>query len=269
VRILVAALLSWVRCAPAAPPPCAHGPREVAPGVTLERIAPSIAPALPIGDRCLTLVRIDPARHRPRLLTARRDGGQRAAPGWAADFDLIAVINASMFHDDLRSTGLMVDRGHVNNGRDNPRFGGYLAFDPVDPADPPLHAAGRDCPGFDLADLRARYRVVVQNYRLLDCAGGAIAWQDPKIYSSAAIGVDRDGRAVLLHVRAPYRMRDLSAMLAAPALRLRAMHYVEGGPEASLWVRGAVEAVGSFETGFVEDDGNRRFWDIPNVIGFE
>ena len=28
-----------------------------------------------------------------------------------------------------------------------------------------------------------------------------------------------------------------------------------------------LERVGSFETGFVERDDNRRFWDLPNVLG--
>ena len=40
-----------------------------------------------------------------------------------ANFDLLGVINASMFMPSLRSTGLMVDHGVVNNGLDNPKFG--------------------------------------------------------------------------------------------------------------------------------------------------
>ena len=48
---------------------------------------------------------------------------------------------------------------------------------------------------------------------------------------------------------------------------VRAMH-VEGGPEASLSVRGAVklDLAGSYETGFREDDTNEEQWPIPNVI---
>jgi hypothetical protein len=45
--------------------------------------------------------------------------------------------------------------------------------------------------------------------------------------------------------------------------------HAEGGPEASLSVRGAVklDLSGSFETGFVENDLNMRQWAIPNVLG--
>jgi hypothetical protein len=48
------------------------------------------------------------------------------------------------------------------------------------------------------------------------------------------------------------------------------MMYLEGGPEASLHVAtpgGPVRRVGSYETGFNENDGNTRYWSLPNVLG--
>ncbi len=242
----------------ASAPPC-PGRAELAPGLVAERI---LLPARADGA-CLTLVRIDLARYRLELRTARQDGGARPAPRWAADFGLIAVMNTSMFGDDLRSIGLLRDARAVDSNRDNPKQGGFLAFDPVDPSAPRAVMTGRDCPGFDLADLRRRYRGLVQNYRLLDCAGDAIRWADRKIYSAVAIALDRDGRIVFAHARAAMDMTALSRVLAD--LDLAAALYAEGGPEASL-VAGPVAEVGSFETGFW-DDSNRRFWDIPNVLG--
>jgi hypothetical protein len=47
--------------------------------------------------------------------------------------------------------------------------------------------------------------------------------------------------------------------------------FLEGGPEASLYVRapgGVVREIGSYETEFRVDDSNDDFWEIPNVIGF-
>jgi hypothetical protein len=158
----------------------------------------------------------------------------------------------------------------ANNPDDNRAFGGFLAFDPVDPASPPVIIAGRDCAGFDLPRLRTRYRSIVQSYRLVGCDGEAIAWKDVKAYSAAGVGVDRDGRLVLLHARAPHQMRDLSR--TAATLELAGAIFVEGGPEATLVVRGRdgeVARVGSFETGFIEHDGNRVEWDLPNILGVE
>jgi hypothetical protein len=48
--------------------------------------------------------------------------------------------------------------------------------------------------------------------------------------------------------------------------------YLEGGPEASFYLnhpKKQVARMGSYETDFMEDDNNHRFWQIPNVIGIE
>lgn len=242
-------------------PPCDGTPIPLGAGVTAERWA--------IDAACMDLVRVELHDHPLRILAAAREGKARPATAWADDFGLTAAINLSMFKDDGAPVALAVDARGALNPRDNPPFGGFLAFDPVDPHDPPAIVAGRSCAGFDLDALRARYRAVVQSYRLLDCDGGAIAWKDAKRYSAAAVGVDRDGRLVLVHVRAPFTMKALSAALARPALRLAGAIFVEGGPEASLVVRAdrTLERVGSFETAFLESDENQRFWDLPNVLG--
>jgi hypothetical protein len=59
-----------------------------------------------------------------------------------------------------------------------------------------------------------------------------------------------------------------SRILTLPLGVVRAMH-VEGGPEASLSVRGALkmDLAGSHETGFQESDDNASQVAIPNVIG--
>src|SRR5262249_18033078 len=149
---------------------------------------------------------------------------------------------------------------------DNPKMGGFLAWDPVAPGDPPVAIAGRDCAGFDLGKLRTRYRSIVQSYRLLDCDGKPIRWADPKQYSAVAIGVDRARRVVMIHARGAVTMAELSRDVGAHDLA--GALFLEGGPEASL-VAGDLALLGSYETGFIENDDNRRWWELPNVIGVE
>lgn len=48
--------------------------------------------------------------------------------------------------------------------------------------------------------------------------------------------------------------------------------HLEGWPEASLYFKFndlEIEAMGSYETGFNENDFNDTFWSLPNVIGFK
>lgn len=248
--------------------PCDGKPRTLGPGLTHERWAVDAVPAVPV-PACVDLVRADLRHHALRIVTSTRDGDPRPAPRWLEDLALVAAINAGMFHEGGASVGMLLDGDHENQPRDNKRLGGYLAFGPRDAAAAPVVITGKDCPGFDLDALRATYRSVAQSYRMLGCSGEALAWADPKHYSAAAIGLDRDGRVVLIHARAPFLMRDLSRALARPELRLAGALFVEGGPEATVAVDGAAGdllRIGSFETGFVEDDGNDRAWDVPNLI---
>jgi Phosphodiester glycosidase len=235
--------------------PCG-GDSTPRPGLSVER--------LPGRDGCVTLVRIDPSRFRLRLLTALAEGGSRTAPEWAHDFGLTGLINASMFAPDQRSIGLLVAGARVNRDRDNERLGAFLAFDPISESDAPVVLTGRDCPGFDLANLRRRYRSIVQNYRLLDCDGRPVTWKDERRFSAAAVGLDPNGHAVFIHTRAPANMSELAALLAEH--RLRAAMYVEGGPEASLYVDAGEPVVSEVGTGLL---GTSSFFKIPNVLGFQ
>lgn len=252
---------------------CGTGPisTELAPGLWLERFHAPIPPPLDIGDRCITLVRIDPQRYQFRLVSALPSGQNRPASQWLDEFKLTGVINASMYHENQQSIGLMIDGARANNPDDNEQLGGIFAFNPSDNKEKPIAFFGKSCPGYDLAQIKKRYKTLIQNYRLLDCEGRAIAWKDPKSFSAAAIGQDRQGRMVFIHARTPYTMSIFSNLLALPALDLKDAHYVEGGPEASLYVRAGkhvVREIGSFETTFRPDDKNSEFWPIPNMIGF-
>ena len=251
----------------AAPPPdpCPAEPRTLPAGITATRATLGVTAATG-GAACLDVVRVDLARYRVRVLSAARDGGAHPAPAWRETFHLAAVINAGMFHDDGTPVGLVIEDGRALSS-DNAKYPGILAFDPRSPADPPALVTGRDCPGFDLKALEHRYRSLIQAPRLLGCDGTALHWADPKQYSAAAIGVAKDGALVLLHARSAVTMSELAT--AVSRLDLAGALFLEGGPEASLLVDGdpPLARVGSFETGFVENDGNQSFWWLPNVVG--
>ncbi len=220
------------------------------------------------GLPCVDVVTAEPARYRLRAYLSN-DDPPHTATEWRDIFHLATVINAGMFHDNNGPVGLLVADGTAH-GHDNAKMSGFFAWDPRSPADAPIAIAGRDCPGFDLDDLRARYRSIVQSYRLLGCNGEALPWKDPKHYSAAGIGLARDGHVVLLHARAALTMAELSTGLASHDLA--GALFLEGGPEASLVAHGAggaIALVGSYETDFLESDTNATFWKLPNILGLE
>ncbi len=246
--------------------PCPVPHASLGPGLEVERWPLTATPATSTSPPCVDVVRADAARFTLTILSPA-DATDYNARDWLLRFHLSAVTNAGMFHPSGAPVGLVVADGTARS-TNNSKMSGYLAWDPVDASDPPIMLAGRDCPGFDLAKLRARYHSIVQSYRLLGCDGGALPWKDPKQYSAAAIGLDRARRIVFLHARAAITMAELSKELASHDLA--GALFLEGGPEASLVAKGPdaeLAVVGSYETGFVENDSNTSFWELPNVIG--
>jgi uncharacterized protein YigE (DUF2233 family) len=264
--LLAACLLGG---AAAAEPDAAATPwRELEPGLELAAF-PASQPAL-VGDATIRVLRIDPARFALRLLNASASGAGnlRTARGWAQEHALVAAINASMYQTDyLSSVSLMINRAHVNNPRVS-KDNAVLAFDRKDTEVPRIQIIDRKCQDFE--GLREHYQVLVQSIRMISCHGSNVWSPQDQKWSIAAIGMDAAGHVLFIHSRSPYSVHDLIDMLLALPIGLRSAMYVEGGPEAQLYVNAGgeeLEFYGSLETGLFDADANPRAWPIPNAIG--
>jgi len=246
----------------------AEGWRTLEPGLDLGSFR--IPQTAPSGDSTLNVVRVDPRRWELRLMNASApgQGSTLTAKEWARRAGLAAAINPSMYQTDYRtSVGLMRTRDHVNNRRVS-KEKSVLAFDRLDDGAPPVMLIDRECD--DLDAWRGRYGTLVQSIRMISCKCENVWSPQPRRWSTAAIGTDAEGRVLLMHVRSPYSVHDLIDNLRLLPLGLRRAMYAEGGPEAQLYVRGGGEEhefVGSFETGFNENDSIVHAWPVPNVIG--
>ncbi len=213
------------------------------------------------------VLRIDPRRWELTIhgLPSGESVGYTARE-WSRREGLVAAINAGMYQADYRThTGYMIVDGRVlSRGRN-----GYLsaaAFGPVDPKDPPFRVFDLD--DDPLASVLPRYRRVVQNLRLVK-RPGENRWSPlERRWSEAALGEDREGRALFILCAAPLPLDQLiDAVLALP-LGLVAAQHLEGGSQAQLFVSAAgqsIELVGGHEGTF--PDPGRPAWPIPNVIG--
>jgi len=205
------------------------------------------------GDSKIRALRVDPARFELKLLMASApgEGKNLSARQWSEKHDAVAATNPSMFDVDmLTSVGLMRTETHTNNARRS-KAKAYLAFGPSDAKAPAVRIG------------------VVQSIRMVTCKRRNTWAQQERKWSAALVGLDGDGRVLLIHVRSPYSMHDLVDMLLALPLDLRQLMYGEGGPEAQLFVQSGgreIELVGSYETGFNEDDDNTAAWPVPNVL---
>lgn len=218
-----------------------------------------------------TLVRIDPKKHDLKLLMVSEQGGKkRTAPEWAEQYKLSVAVNAGMFEaygDQSTAHSYMQNYKHINN----PKIAGqnaFLAFNRKDDSVPRVQIIDRRCQ--DFKKLRRKYHTIIQGIRMVDCRQKNTWSLQKKKWSMVVMAVDKKGRVLFIFTRHPYRVHNYINMLLALPLNIHNMMYLEGGPEASLYIDAGgtkIEKFGSYETGFNENDDNDKFWPIPNVIG--
>jgi hypothetical protein len=264
VRPLCVLLLGGVAVAGTATRPSALSWRALAPGVEYAEMRDPAAPA-----DAVEVVRIDPARATLRaVMASAHDRRPRTAGAWCDAEHLVAAINLGMYRDDhLSNVGYARSGAHVNQSRLSTQYQSALLFGPRKPGLPPAALVDLDAP--HARERLGDYDSVVQNLRLIRAPGRSVWSAQPRRWSEAAVASDDAGRILFVFLRAPRTMSDFNRLLLSLPLGVVAAMHVEGGPEASLSVRGALhfDANGSYETGFVENDDERRQWEIPNVLG--
>lgn len=115
------------------------------------------------------------------------------------------------------------------------------------------------------------YDIVNQNLPLIKRSGKNRWKENNRRWSEVALGEDRDRNVLLVFSRSPYSMDEFNRILLRLSINLVAAQHLEGGPEASLFLKHkgkTVLRVGSFESGFNELVDNNKEWPIPNVLGF-
>jgi uncharacterized protein YigE (DUF2233 family) len=215
-----------------------------------------------IGDRRLDVLRIDPARFRfTMLIAAATNTAPQTARQWANEHGLVAATNAGMFRTNRLPVGYAKANGRVVQSSLNADRS-IFTFDAAS-----VRLLDLSCDAFDAA----AHENAIQSIRMISCEGRNVWRQQPRIWSTACITQDGEGKVLFLHARSPTSVHDfINAIRALPLGIARAM-YLEGGPEATFYARGAngqtIERFGSYETGFNENDDNAAAWALPNIIG--
>ncbi|WP_245590879.1 phosphodiester glycosidase family protein [Nitratidesulfovibrio termitidis] len=226
------------------------------------------APDAPDGPERIVAVRIDPAYYEFSLHTTSEEGEPALSlTEWARRHDLNAVINASMYLPDARtSTGYLRNGAHLNNPRIGGNLGAFFVFGPLSPDLPQADLLDRTADPWE--ELLPQYRSAVQNYRLIG-ANRRILWpQGGPLYSVAAVGQDGSGAILFLHCREPLTAWRFATILLALPIDIRDVMYVEGGPQAGLYLRTPMRSdiwMGRHLADFWS--GGNAAAPLPNVLG--
>jgi hypothetical protein len=218
----------------------------------------------------MAVLRINPDQYDVALGSALSAGRTRSMQEWAHSSRFVAVINAGMFRADdrMRSTGYMRNAQVEVNSYIHPNYGAFLAFNPRNPALPPLRWVDRKTET-DWQNVIAAYDGVIQNYRLISRERENLWEQSEYRHSGAAIAMDQGGRLLFIHCRARLSLHEFAQALLDLPLDLIGAMYVEGGADAAMYVdvNGFVgRFVGEYRSDFFQGS-NRNFWPAPNVLG--
>ncbi len=216
----------------------------------------------------LHVLRIDPAFFSFVLCSSGKEKSeQMTLQEWSEKKDLIASINASMYlPDGQTSTGYMRDGEYINNKRMVQRFGAFFVADPDDPDLPQAAILEKDD---DIGkELLPHYRLVIQNYRIINSQRRILWSPGGPLYSISAVAMDGDGNVLFLHSQVPIEAYAFAQQLLHLPLDVRTVMYVEGGGQAGLVIRShkfSREVQGQNIVNFLIT-GNRAAR-LPNVLG--
>ncbi len=104
---------------------------------------------------------------------------------------------------------------------------------------------------------------------MISCDGKNVWNRQNSKWSTLAIGMDTNGNMLLMFSRVPHSVHDFIDIILSLPLSLKSAMYLEGGPQASLYLstpKLTLERSGIWE-GFEESNAFQFSLPIPNVIG--
>lgn len=191
--------------------------------------------------------------------------------------EALGGINLNMWSDGFLPNGYFKKDGQVIN----PKLINYNLFVVWD--NDTLRIMDRTVESMDEI---LSYPNVSQNIRMITAEedySKRNRWQvDQKKWSVATIATTTEGDVLYIHSRYPYTMHEFIDILLDEGafLNIYRMAYLEGGPESSILIddgskkswqtsAGSNQRMGSYETGFNENENVTHFWDIPWVLLIE
>ena len=241
--------------------------QEVEDGLLVGEFDAQLKP--PFRDARILVLRVDPQKYSLKLLSVSENGGRKmTVREWTEKYGLVGAFNAGMYQTDgTTSVGYMKNFKHINNGRLNIN-NAVLAFNRLDASLPEIQIIDRECQ--DFGELKGKYQSFVQSIRMISCEQQNVWSQQPTGWSTLAIGMDKNHNVLIIFSQQSYSVHDLIEILLSLPISIYNAMYLEGGPQASLYLstkNSTIERYGGWEGSPDSHNSLRLWWPIPNVIG--
>ena len=228
-----------------------------------------------VNDSHLFILRADPSICDFELLCSSEHGKKnRPADQWANEFGMEVTVNAGMFSlsNGRTNKGYLKNYSHFNNSKRNGGYNVLMALNPKKESDADLKFYDLTYCSFD--SLKGVYHTICQGMRMIDGNGNKMAWdKHPDQKCSMVVGAtDLSGTIYFIFARSPYTAQQMIGFLMNIIPDIRTTVYLEGGPEASLYIHTNDTTIckyGSYVSKSYPNDRNDHLWKLPNVIGIK
>lgn len=228
-----------------------------------------------LNDSKIFILKADPRFCKFRMLCSSEHGKQnRTADVWAKDFGVNVVVNAGMFNmsNGRTNKGYLKNYSHTNNSKLNGYYNVMMAMNPKKNGDPEMMLFDLTCTKWE--SIRTAYNSFCQGMRMIGCNGNKMSWDKRPGQSCSMVlsATDITGNIYFIFARSPYTHQKMIDFVVSLIPDIRTAVYLEGGPEASLYVQTndtIISKIGSYVSTTYANDNNDHFWKIPNVIGIQ
>ncbi len=228
-----------------------------------------------VNDSKIFILKADPRVCNFRMLSSSEHGKQnRAADVWAKEFGVNVVVNAGMFNmrNSRTNKGYLKNYSHTNNPKLNGYYNVMMAMNPKQKSDPAMMMY--DLTATKWESIRTDYHTYCQGMRMIDCNGNKMVWdkRPGQACSMVVSATDIAGNIYFIFTRSPYTHQKMIDFIISLIPDIRTTVYLEGGPEASLYIQTSdtiISKIGSYVSTTYANDNNDHFWKIPNVIGIK
>lgn len=228
-----------------------------------------------ISDNIVTLIKANPQFLDVDVYSNTSfDSIKRTAMTWSEDFDLNVVVNAGMYNLNNTSLaeGYLKSQNKINNGKIKESFKMFAFFKPTNNHLKPFDLI--DAENESVQNFINKYESGFQSIRMIDCNSNQVIWKPKRIiYSSMCVlANDIENNLIIAFTRSPMSANQMSALLLHLPLNIRSAMYLEGGPEACLYIKTPdtiISKNGSYVSLTFPTDTNTKYWNLPNVIGIK
>ena len=185
------------------------------------------------GLERLTIVRLDPAHMRFRVLYAQ--GDPRALGTWAYEIGALLVVNGGYFSEDYRALGLTVSNGQII-GSSYGNYAGMFAVTQDEAVSVRWLRASPYNPGEYLSEAIQCFPVLVKPGGLM---GFPADGDDGRTARRTVVAQDYAGNILFLVApRGYFNLHELAVWLSASDLGINIALNLDGGPSSGLWMPG-------------------------------